>query len=118
MTYKYINTEYLESVTGGDSEIMREIIVMFRDQVIEFHREMRSFLDNNDFNSLGLLAHKAKSSVAIMGMGELATILKTLELDAKAGKDPENYPVFIEKFKNDTAEAVRELDDLLNNSQK
>jgi len=118
MDYKFINTEYLDSVSGGDSEMIREIVSMFREQVVEFHNEMKSFLEQKKYLSLGLLAHKAKSSVAIMGMSDLATILKTLELQAKEGKEPEKYQSYIDRFRNDTAEAIKELDDLVTNGLK
>ena len=118
MDYKFINTEYLDSVSGGDSEMIREIVSMFREQVVEFHNEMKSFLEQKNYLSLGLLAHKAKSSVAIMGMSDLATMLKTLELQAKEGKEPEKYQSYIDRFRNDTAEAIKELDDLVTNGLK
>ncbi|HZL76202.1 MAG TPA: Hpt domain-containing protein [Bacteroidales bacterium] len=118
MDYKFINTEYLDSVSGGDSEIVREIVEMFREQVVEFHNEMKSFLEQKNFISLGLLAHKAKSSVAIMGMSDLAYLLKTFELQAREGKETEKYQSYVDKFRNDTAEAVKELDDLLINGIK
>jgi HPt (histidine-containing phosphotransfer) domain-containing protein len=118
MNYKFINTEYLDSVAGGDNEIIREIVSLFKEQVIEFHNEMKSFLEQKNYNALGLLAHKAKSSVAIMGMSDLATLLKTFELQAREGKEPEKYQPYIDKFRNDTAEAIKELDDLLINGIK
>jgi HPt (histidine-containing phosphotransfer) domain-containing protein len=118
MDYKFINTEYLNSVSGGDSEMIREIIVMFKDQVVEIHNEMKSFFEQKNYYSLGLLAHKAKSSVAIMGMSDLASMLKDFEQKAKEGKEPEKYQSYIDKFKSDTAEAVKEIDDLLINRLK
>ena len=39
---------------------------------------MKSLLAEKNYNSLGLLAHKAKSSVAIMGMNDLADMLKNI----------------------------------------
>lgn len=113
MDYKFINMEYLDSVSGGDAEIVNEIVVMFRDQSIEIYNEMQSLLASNDYHSLGLLAHKAKSSVAIMGMEEMSALLKTFELQAKEGKESHLYSSYIEKFKNDTGEAVKELEDLI-----
>jgi HPt (histidine-containing phosphotransfer) domain-containing protein len=79
---------------------------------------MKLFLEQKNYLSLGMLAHKAKSSVAIMGMSDLATILKTLELQAKEGKEIEKYQSYIDRFKNDTTEAVKELDDLVINGIK
>jgi HPt (histidine-containing phosphotransfer) domain-containing protein len=118
MNYRFINTEYLDSVSGGDNETIREIVGMFREQVVEFYNEMKNLLAEKNYINLGLLAHKAKSSVAIMGMSELAVLLKTFELQAKEGKEPEQYESYIERFRNDTGEAVKELDELLSTSQK
>jgi len=105
MDYKYINIEYLESVSGGDNNIIIEIVTLFREQAEEFYKEMTSRLAAKDYHSLSLLAHKAKSSVAIMGMNDLAVMLKT-----------DKYESYIARFKDDTDNALKELDNLINNS--
>ncbi|MCE5347740.1 MAG: Hpt domain-containing protein [Bacteroidales bacterium] len=115
MEYKFINTDYLNSVADGDSGIVREIVNMFTDQIIEIYNEMMTCFNKKDYHSLGLLAHKAKSSVAIMGMTDLASMLKTFELQAKEGKNSESYRSYIERYKTETEEAAKELDDLVNN---
>ena len=115
MNFNYINTEYLDSVSDGNVEIMSELVSMFRDQVAETVIEMKSLLEKNDYYSLGLLAHKAKSSVLIMGMNDLGTLLKTFELQAREGAEADKYESYINRFDHDTGEAVKELDDLVNN---
>ncbi|HOB83252.1 MAG TPA: Hpt domain-containing protein [Bacteroidales bacterium] len=115
MNYNYINPEYLDSVSDGNAEIISELVGMFRSQVAETVTEMRSLLKNKDFYSLGLLAHKAKSSVLIMGMNDLGALLKTFELQAKDGAEADKYESYINRFDHDTGEAVKELDDLVNN---
>ena len=115
MSYKYINTEYLETVTGGDKEILKEIVGIFSDQIVEMANEMRSLHAKDDFHSLGMLAHKAKSSVAIMGMNDLAKMLKTFELEGKEGRNKENYIMYIERYDKETKLAVLELYDYINN---
>ncbi len=114
MDYKFIKTDYLEMVSGGDIGLMRELVNMFRDQVDEIHGEMQDLLSHKNYKSLGLLAHKAKSSVAIMGMDELAGMLKTFELQAGEGKATEEYQSYISRFGNDARAAIAELDDLIN----
>jgi HPt (histidine-containing phosphotransfer) domain-containing protein len=113
MEYKFINTEYLDSVSNGDNSVTIEIIDLFREQVVEMYNEMRGLLAQKNYYNLGLLAHKAKSSVAIMGMADLAAMLKTFELQAKEGKEPEKYESYVNRFRDETAEAVKELDDLV-----
>lgn len=113
MDYKFINTDYLDSVSGGDNEIICEIVGIFREQVVEFNNEMKALLAAKNYTALGLLAHKAKSSVAIMGMNDLSALLKTFELQAKGGIAVENYKGYIERFEKETALAVIELDDMI-----
>jgi len=112
MEYKYINTEYIDSVSAGDNSVIIEIIDMFREQVGEMYNEMKILLDEKNYYNLGLLAHKAKSSVAIMGMADLALMLKTFELEAKEAKEPEKYESYVNRFRDETTFALKELDDL------
>ncbi len=115
MDYQFINTEYLDTVAGGDKDILSEIVGIFRSQVVEIYDEMLLSHSKNDFHSLAMLAHKAKSSVAIMGMNDLATMLKTFELELKEGKNRENYTGYIERYKHNTKAAVLELDNYVKN---
>jgi HPt (histidine-containing phosphotransfer) domain-containing protein len=117
MDFKYINTEYLEMVAGGDSDLLKELIGMFRDQVIEFNSELKEHFAGGDHAAMGNLAHKAKSSVAIMGMDSLANMLKTFEIEAKDGKNAEKYESYIKRFEDETRHALEELDELVNNRQ-
>lgn len=110
--------EYLDSVSGGDTGIIIEIVAIFRDQAVEISDEMRSLLAAKNYKSLGLLAHKAKSSVAIMGMNDLATMLKTFELQARDSIELQLYESYIERFSTETQEAIKELDDIVINRQK
>jgi len=114
MVYDYINPEYLDSIANGDNELIREIVEMFSVQASEIYIEMTVLSEKKDYQTLGLLAHKAKSSVAIMGMTELAVMLKTFELNARESIGINEYTAFIERFGNDTKEAVRELHHLIN----
>jgi len=113
MDYSFINTEYIESVSGGDNETIRELVTMFVGQVKEVSIEMRALYGKGDYYSLGLLAHKAKSSVAIMGMTDLAAVLKIFEIQAKENKEPQLYESYISKFENDTRIAILELDNFI-----
>ena len=53
MDYKFINMEYLDSVSGGDPGIIIEIVDMFRDQSVEIYTEMKSLLAAKNYLNLG-----------------------------------------------------------------
>ncbi len=113
MDYRYIKTDYLEMVSGGNREITGELISIFRQQVQEFNEQMATLFKNGKYEEMGLLAHKAKSSVAIMGMEELASLLKEMETMARTGANSNTYSDTLIRFSNDTAEAVKELESYL-----
>ena len=113
MKFNYINTQYLDSVVNGDNQILSELVDMFCAQALEIHAEMIRLHEEGSHNSLGLLAHKAKSSVAIMGMDSLARDLKQFELLAREGRSADMYSAFIEKYRFETGMASMELRQLV-----
>ncbi len=52
MEYRYINTDYLESVSGGDNSVIVEIIDMFREQAVEMYNEMEKLLSIGSYHHL------------------------------------------------------------------
>ncbi len=105
-----IDLSYLREMSGGNKELVLEMITIFAEQVKDFGTEMDQLYASRQYEQLGKLAHKAKSSVSIMGLSDLARMLKDLETSAIQGKNKESYPVTIENFKKTTGEAVKELD--------
>jgi hypothetical protein len=53
-----------------------------------------------------------------MGMASLAEMLKTFELQAREGKEPQLYEHYLERFKSETEGAIRELDSIISNRLK
>lgn len=110
-----VDLTYLKNMSAGNKDLVIEMITIFKTQVIEFNLGMKELYDKKEYEQLGRLAHKAKSSISIMGLEELAKELKSFEILAKAGEKAETYPKFIEKFKKETKEAVEELDEVISN---
>jgi HPt (histidine-containing phosphotransfer) domain-containing protein len=82
--FKTINLTYLESISEGDNDIIKELINIFLEQLPEFHDGFAEYFANKDWAGIASLAHKAKSSVLSMGMDELGNKhLKNLELICK-----------------------------------
>lgn len=100
---------YLSEMSGGNKELIEEMIDIFIAQVDEFTTDMEVYLQNGDYEKLGKLAHKAKSSVSIMGLTKLARDLKILEELAKEGREHAKYPRLVRNFRQETSEAVEEL---------
>ena len=105
----YTNLGYLREITDGDKGIIKELIELFIMQVPDFIANLHSHYNSGDYILLGKEAHKAKSSLQIMGMSELEKEMKTLQLRTIDGTDVENYPLYISHFETQCTAAVQEL---------
>jgi HPt (histidine-containing phosphotransfer) domain-containing protein len=110
-----MNTDlsYLESMTEGDTVLISEMIEIFSTQVVEFGKQMQELLERKNWQELSKLAHKAKSSVAIMGMTALSEKLRDLEKLSKEEKEVHSYPEYIDFFNTASRDAVAELNNYL-----
>lgn len=83
-SYQHIDLSYLESITDGSLDIIKELIAIFVEQVPEFTEDFADGMANKDWKKIAAAAHKAKSSVVSMGINNLGNIdLKNLELLTK-----------------------------------
>jgi len=107
--FTFADLTYLESMSMGSQEMINEMIDIFIDQIPEFTEGLKEYLMNKDYAALAALAHKAKSSVAVMGMDELTNVLKDLELKAKVGEDVDSYPALVQTFLDQVLKTEVEL---------
>ena len=105
----YTNLDYLRNITGGDTESIREIIILFIEQVPEFIANLKKHLEEQNYPELGKEAHKAKSSVMIMGMEDLGYDLKSLQMATINKTGEEKYAAHVKRFEDQCLVAVTEL---------
>lgn len=117
LTFKprLIDLSVLEEMTDGSPDLLLDMLDIFFLQVTTFNKEMEEAYNSGDFAKLGAIAHKAKSSVATMGITSIVQKMKEFELLAKSGEKSENYPAFLNLFKNTCEEAIKELQLLKSN---
>ena len=104
---------YLENMSGGDKQLMREMINIFKEQVPEFVTEMNISLKNNDLKGLAAVAHKAKSSISIIGLVQLISDLKEFEINVANSEKTESYTDFISYFETTCNKAIIQLDQMI-----
>jgi len=100
---------YLKNITNDDPQLIREMIEIFAKQVEEYTKEIKEIYKGARWNDLSRLAHKVKSSLAIMGMNDLSNRMKELELLAGEERDQDRYHEYIDEFVRESNEAVKEL---------
>lgn len=93
--YEHVDLTYLEDMSNGNTRVMVEMIEIFNSQVPELISKMKEYLQEENWDALSRLAHKAKASAFIMGMTEVAADLKLLEISARTDKKGEKNFRFI-----------------------
>jgi HPt (histidine-containing phosphotransfer) domain-containing protein len=91
------------------------MVEMFFAQVDEFKTNLNKYLEEKKWAELGKEAHKAKSSVLIVGMDDLGKNLKKLQLLTEEEKEIETYPDYVKMFEEQCDAAIEELKEELNN---
>jgi len=112
-----IDLTYLETLADGSNELIVELMQIFIQQVPEFIEEMNTYYDNKDWEALSAIAHKSKSSIDIVGLKDLQVKLKTLELDAKEGKNVDTYRGIIDEFILTCTNAIDDAQNVINDLQ-
>lgn len=93
-----INLEYINNIADGNNDLIKELIEIFISQVPVFISDMNTNYQKQDWKYLSAVAHKAKSSVDIMGLAAMKKKLKRLEIDAQKGINTDEYKEIIDEF--------------------
>lgn len=98
-TVRY-DLSYLNQVFQGNREMINNIINLFLQQVPEYIREMEECVRKNEPLSLHPLAHKAKSSVSMLGIKDMETDILQIEQDSKHLRNLDGLPVLVTRVKD------------------
>ncbi len=90
---------YLNQVFQGNREMINNIINLFIQQVPDYIHEMEECVRKNEPLSLHPLAHKAKSSVSMLGIKDMETDILQIEQDSKHLRNLDRLPSLVENVK-------------------
>ena len=77
---KHVNYEILNRIPGGGKDVREKVILLFQAEIPAFTRDLRKFLKNRDWKSLGSAAHKLKSTSKWLGVTKLVELLHLIEV--------------------------------------
>lgn len=110
--YKFINLMHLDSITEGDLNFKQELINCFVQEFPSLVVGLEQALEAKDFKKLSAIAHKTKSSVALMGIETLRADMAKLEQKAKEGTDEELYKQIVTNFISVSTDVLAEIESL------
>jgi len=108
--YKFIDPQHLDSVTGGDEKFKIELVNVFIQQMPTLLVGLEKALQEKDYKQLSAIAHKTKSSVALMGIESLRAEMAELEQKAKTGDDTELYSKIVTNFISVSTDVLTEIE--------
>ena len=79
LTEKVCNIDYLVSVTRGNKEMMNNIIHVFLEETPEELTALADAIEKTNYTSISDIAHKIKSSFAILGISVLESVFEKME---------------------------------------
>ncbi len=106
--FKIINTDYIDEISLK-AEFQMKILALFKQNVFEYEKMMNIALKKGSYAELAELAHKAKSSVKILGMDKQADDMKLLQLDIERGNNPDTYEQRVAVFIESCYAALKEV---------
>lgn len=114
---RYINLDYLRSITDNDQEFMRKMIDSFITQTPEMTKNMQKHYRQQQWKELGKVAHKIRPLLTFMGMSqskELSEKIETICLDSTVPQELEHQ---VSQLQEDCKAAYQELEKYLQNEQ-
>ncbi len=108
--YENVDISFLQNLTGGSAGTTLEILNLFKTEVPKYLADLRKGIEEKNLENIAYVAHKAKSSFALMGIIAVVTILKNLEIDAKSATNVEKFSSMVFSVEDIYNKAIVELE--------
>jgi HPt (histidine-containing phosphotransfer) domain-containing protein len=82
----------------NDKDILGSILDIFMVEIPEDCLLLRQSIENRDYTTAGMQAHKVKSSYGTLGITEMSTILQEIEDRAKNKNNMQDIPNLLAQF--------------------
>ncbi len=102
-----VDREQLAAATGGDEELMREILDIFAAGLPALVARIADAAESEDCPRLAAAAHELKGSAANVGAKRLARIAAEIESAAKKGEKPRSWLVDLSAAQDEFLQWVR-----------
>ncbi|MDN5201026.1 Hpt domain-containing protein [Fulvivirgaceae bacterium BMA10] len=109
---KLLDLSYLEQVCGANKAIVAKMIDMFVEQTPKQLAQMHEFFEKESWEELFKVAHKTKSSLAMMGARSIEQELQDLEQFAAKKMNLEQIPGLIETIEATCKELLSEIEEV------
>lgn len=107
--YQYIDLNYLSDLSLGSKDFMQDILNSFIKTTPDSIAKMKESSENKDWQQVGGIAHKLKTSFSFVGMDRMVEVSKNLQDYGLNAKELDKIPALIEEMIQTYAKAEIEL---------
>ena len=111
---KLYDLSMVQSVSGGDNGFIKKMIHLFIETVPQNVEELTKALITENWEHLGKMAHKLKSTVDSMGIKSIHSDIRTVEANAKEKKNLQDIPAQIKKIETVIVSCIEQLKEEMN----
>ncbi len=87
----------LRAMAQGNEAFVQRMIGVFLEHTPEQVRQITEYFHNHNLPKVSALAHKIKPSIDLMGIEELKTVIREIELKAKENQE-DDLPSLIDRL--------------------
>ena len=109
MHANHYNLDYLKQVFQGNDAMVLRILDIFEEEVPKYFAEMSQLADAGQWGGLHPLAHKAKSSIGMLGMQRLLTEVLVVENLSRTEGDVAELSAALSRAKTQLGTALEAL---------
>lgn len=95
-----INLSYLEDITGGDIEVMQEMLDLFIKDVPIHVTSIEHNFKSGKIEEVAIEAHKVKPAMQYIGETELFEVIQQIEVIAKKKEGLDQLPELVRVLSN------------------
>ena len=109
MAEKHYNLDYLQSISGGDEDFVKDMLITFITNVPEELEKIKNLVADKNWQKVGENAHKFASSLLLLKLEHLKTIATQIEEYGLEMKDLDQIPDLLGSLENGCFELITEL---------
>jgi CheY-like chemotaxis protein len=94
---KLYDLSMIHGLSGGDQAFIRQMVELFVDTMPASAIELQSMTDQQQWDGVGKLAHKLKSTTGSMGMESIKDEIRAVEQNCKKNENLDQTPALVQK---------------------
>jgi CheY-like chemotaxis protein len=106
---KLYDLSMVESVSGGDGGFIKKMVALFIETVPQNVQELSKATLTENWDQVGKMAHKLKSTVDSMGIKSIRQEIRTVEANAKQKQSLQEIPTLVERINSVINSCIQQL---------